>query len=105
MTGFFNIEHGVEDFIKHIFSNDSIMGATVSAVATELVDYEKAHDKGQLAAIKTYGLNAYTTAKAAGKTTGEAILAGVAAAFESAVADVKTLSTQAMTFLISAAAK
>lgn len=113
MTGFRNVILGVEHFPQHILdfikSDESgILGVVVSGAASELVAFEKVHGKDQLEAAKIAGEAAFKAAVASGQHVGPAIIAGVAAAFEAVipgvVSELKALSTQAMTTLISSIA-
>lgn len=110
MSGFKNVILGAEHLPEHIlafFKSDEsgVLGSIVGGAVAELVAFEKAHGKEQLEAAKLAGEAAYKIAHAAGEKVGPAILAGVAAAFEAVLPDVvmelKTISTQAMTALIS----
>lgn len=110
MTKFKNVILGIEHLPQHVidyFKSDEsgILGSIVGGAVAELVAFEKAHGKEQLEAAKIAGEAAFKAAHASGDKVGEAILKGVAAAFEAVlpgiVMELKVISTQAMTALIS----
>lgn len=101
MTGFHNVIAGLEHFPSHVrdwlTNSDSPIAKELIAVFDELAAYEKAHEKEQIQAIEAAALQRFKDARAAGSTVGQSIIAAVAAAFATGLADVKTMSTQAMT--------
>lgn len=110
MTGFKNVIAGIEHFPQHIIDFLNQNGAGVLAdllkgAASELVAFEKVNGPAQLKAAAEAGKAAFEAAKSAGSTVGQSIIAGVASAFEANIpgieSELKTLSTQAMTHLIS----
>lgn len=104
-SGFDNVIAGVMHFPKHVLDwihgGGSSLANSLNAVLEELVAYEKAHGKEQLDIAAHAGITEYNVARAEGKTKGEAILRGVAAAFNSEAAEIKKLSTNAMTAYMS----
>lgn len=109
-SGFKNVIGGIEHFPQHIIDFLNSNGAGVLAdllkgAASELVSFEAANGPDQLKAAAAAGKAKFDEERAAGKSVGEAIIAGVAAAFivniPGIVSELKTLSTQAMTHLIS----
>lgn len=107
--GIANVIAGIEHFPKHIYEaltdHSSFLSLLVnSAPAQEIAAYEKAHGAEQLAAIKKAGLATYNAECAKGVNKANALIAGIRAAFEAGIAEVKSLSTMAMTLLLSAAA-
>lgn len=109
MTGFQNVLSGIEHFPKHVLEwvegGNSALGDLLDKALTEVVAYEKAHGKEQLDVAISAGKAGFAAARAAGKTVGDSIVEGVKAFFESAATEIKTLSTQAATLVLSAAAK
>jgi hypothetical protein len=109
MTGFPNVIAGLEHFPEHVYeaitSKDSFASRLLNSTpAQELIAYEKAHGADQLKAIETAGIAAYNADRAKGVDKATALVASIPAAFETGVAEVKSLSTMAMTLLLSTAA-
>lgn len=107
--GFDNVLEGFKHFPAHIIAalknSSSFLSLIVkSKPAQEIAAYEKTHGKEQLDAIKKAGVDAYNAERAKGTDKAMALVAGIRAAFECGVAEVKSLSTLAMTFLLSEAA-
>lgn len=114
-----SIKEGLENFPKHVVEDvEALFGGDKTAVATgilgdilssgpvsELIAFEKANGPEQLDQAKEDGIVAYKAERAKGASVGLSIVAGVKAAFEAEVANVKselkTLTTPAMTTLIS----
>ena len=107
--GIANVIAGIEHFPSHVIealqNKDSLISRLLnSGPALALVAYEKTHGAEQLAAIEKAGIDAYDDERAKGVDRATAIVAGVRAAFECGIAEVKSLPTEAMVLLLSARA-
>lgn len=105
MTGIKNVFQGIGNFFVHILNSDTALSRFLHGPIDELVAYEKTHGKEQLEAIVAAGTAKFAEERTAGHSVGDSIKAAVASAFDAAIVDVKTLSTQAMTFLLAGATK
>ncbi len=105
MTGPSNIIQGIGNFFVHLINGNNFIAKLIHGPIDEIVAYEKTHGTEQLEAIVAVGTAKFAEERAAGRNVGDSIKAAVAAAFDAAIVDVKTLSTQAMTLLLAGATK
>lgn len=105
MTGINNVIQGIGNFFVHLLNSDSILAKLLHKPIDEWVAYEKAHGKENIEEMEAIGLAEFTASRAAGHSVGDSIKAAVSAVFNAAIVDVKTISTQGMTFLLAGVTK